>query len=88
MSDSPREIARSIKSEHSALNDVSLDEITVQVRALQSAGMSDEQLKKVVPTMFELKATVEQRISEEFPPAPKEIRIHSLPEELQREDWS
>lgn len=89
MSDEPRELAQQLKSSHAVLSDVPIDEITTQIRSLRSAGMDDTELKDVLPKMFKLKETVEERVSDDAPSlGPKEIRIEGLPERLQRDDWS
>lgn len=84
----PRTFARELKKSNDSLSEVSLDELTEKVRSLRVAGMSDADIRTVLPTMFELKATVEDQISNtETSLDPNEIRIDDLPDQFDRDEW-
>lgn len=87
MSDPDQELASKLKSDHDILSDVPLETITIQVRSLRNAGIDEERLETLIPKLFRLKDTVDEKMAENVPLNPREIRIDSLPDEFDRENW-
>lgn len=88
MSDSDLEFAETLKSEHKVLSDVSVGRIVTQIRSLRASGVADKRIQTLIPKLFRIKDTVDEKADEYTALDPREIRIESLPEELDRDDWS
>ncbi len=88
MSDSDRELAETIKTEHEILSDVSVGLITTQIQSLRASGVADERIETLIPKLFQIKDIVDEKADEYTELDPREIRIEALPDELDRDDWS
>lgn len=90
-----RQLARTIKQKHN-LVDTPLDQVVRQVKALRTAGATDEQIREHVPRILKLKQANDEITEEddafglyvEDSDELKGIHVEELPSEYDRDDWT